>query len=1251
MNLKEIGEKRQKKWKETDLYKVKEDISKPKFYVLDMFPYPSGAALHVWHPKWYIASDCLARKKMLQGFNVLHPMGFDTFGLGTEQYAIDHKMKPQDVAKENVDTFIQQLKMFGMSYDRSRSVNTADPKYFKRTQRIFLQMYNHYYDEKLKKAMPITDPSKQARLAYVDYKPINRCPHCMTGLANEDLDDGKCERCGSEVEQKPMKQRVLRITKYAERLLEWLEKVNWEESMKDLERNWIGKSEWTEFKMKIVWEEKDKAAYLVIEKSIKSEAMDELLSFGKWNIETVSSERGNFYRIFVDKKNEEKFIAFLSKSLKTKDGTWEINWYADSDGTTNKVIFSGGKVFDTSTEEWCKEATKHWISLGIPDYQVNFTPRKWSPGYKDNGKSFSVYTTRIDTVFWMSFVAIAPEHPLVEKITTKEFIKDVEKYKDSAKKKSQLERTELQKEKTGVFCWAYAINPFTNEKVPVFVADYVLANYWTWVVMAVPAHDERDFEFAKKYNLPIKKVVEPFVYYADGDSAVREWSPFVERENVCIILRDPKTDSYLCTDWKDHNMHGLITWWIDEGEDIVEAAKRELYEESGYKNVKYIKDPDFAIHTFFWHRVKKSNRHARFSYLMFELVTDERDEIAPEEAAVHHLVWKTKKELETFFTVAEWSFALNFLDNDNYIFTDNGILHDSGEFTGMKSEEAIPAMQQRLEKNKKWWVKVNYKMQDRVFSRQRYRGEPFPILWTEDEPKISLSFYEQKTWKAIVDGVKTLETRALNPEEPERFFGNIQVGDVVKFINKETWASIFVKITQTYQRKNLEDLWNTDRTIIEKIYTNKKKIAGIKTLEQFSIGRDFQAWYLDKINTNGLVWREFEIIEPVKKILPLDEKDLPLLLPDVENYEPTGTEEWPLANITDWVNVTLPDGTKAKRETNTMPGRAGSSRYWLRYMDVNNENALVGKDKEAYRGNVDVYIGGAEHITRHMIYGRFWQKFLFDLWVVTQDEPFQEYHYVGLIMGEDGRKMSKRRWNVVNPNDIVNQYWSDALRVYEMFMGPFDQSIAWNTSGISGTKKFLDKVQNLSLKVQSPSSLKSKTKVGDMKTWWPEDLMTSWTQDEQDKKTIILLNQTIKKVGENIDEFKFNTAISQLMILTNHLTDIWTISRTTLETLVILLSPFAPHLAEELWEQLGNAYSIFTKATRPKYDETLLVADTITIAVQVNGKVRGTISLSLEADEQEAMTAAKADEKINNRITSEPKKIIYVKGKILNIVV
>ena len=842
MNLQDIGKKRQQIRQDKDIYKVKEN-NKPKYYILDMFPYPSGAGLHVGHPKWFVASDCLARKKMLEGFNVLHPMGFDTFGLGTEQYAIDHKMKPQDVSAKNIATFIEQLKSMGLTYDRSRSFSSADPDYYKWTQSLFLKFYTHYYDETAKKAKPIAELEKklreeniqnptfniqhaldQERLAYIDYKPINRCPSCKTGLANEDLDDGKCERCGSEVEQKPMRQWVLRITKYADRLITGLDKVSRDESMKDLERNWIGKSEGTQFKMEI--------------------------------------------------QNSKDF--------------------------------------------------------------------------------FEVYTTRVDTVFGMSFVVMAPEHPLVDSITTPDHRASVDAYKEQAKFKTQLERTELQKEKTGVFTGTYAINPFNGDKIPVYIWDYVLANYGTGVVMAVPAHDDRDFEFAQKYNIPIIQSIAP----AD----------------------------------KTH--------------------------------------PDF-------------------------------DAIAKCEVC----------------------------------YPDKGILVDSGDFTGLTSDEAIAKMQVRLTERNMWGVKCNYRIQDWVFSRQRYRGEPFPVVFCDD--------------------------------------------------------------------------------------------CGI---------------------------------------VPMNESDLPLLLPDVDNYEPTGTEEGPLADVEDWINTPCPKcGKPAHRESNTMPGWAGSSRYWLRYMDPKNSEQFVSSEREKYRGAVDTYVWGAEHVTRHMIYARFWQKFLFDIGLVTQDEPFLNYRKVGLIMAEDGRKMSKRRNNVVLPDDVIAEFGSDTFRTYEMFMGPFDQSIARSTNGMKWVKKFLEKIITLSEKIDNTSTL-------------PKDAEA-------------ILHQSIKKLTEEMDDFKFNTSISQLMILVNKLTELEHIDPATFETLITLVAPFAPHLAEELREFTGHKESIFISGNRPKFDASKMIASTVNLAVQVNGKVRGLLEVSPTATQDEVMSLIKADDKISARLNWEPKKIIYVPGKIVNIVV
>lgn len=972
MDAHQIAKKRQKRWKDEKIYQVKNDSTKPKFYVLDMFPYPSGAGLHVGHPKGYIATDVISRKKLLQWFNVLHPMGFDTFWLWTENYAIEHKIKPQKAAADNIETFKQQLEKFGFTYDRDREVNTADPKFFKRTQQIFLKLYNHYYNENDKIAKPIKELKErlenewknkeeiqkildQERLAYIDYKPINRCPKCCTGLANEDLDDGKCERCGSEIEQKPMRQRVLRITKYAQRLLDWLDKLDRDESMKELERNRIGKSSWTQFKMNI----------------------------------------------------------------------------------------------------------------------------------QNSDDSFEVYTTRVDTVFGMTFVVMSPEHPLVDKITTPEYKEWVEKYKEEAKHKTQLERTELQKEKTGQFTGAYAINPFNGKKVKIYIGDYVLANYGTGVVMAVPAHDERDFEFAKKHDIKIIQSIKP-------------------------------------------------------------------------KNKDY---PNF-------------------------------DEI----------------------------------NKCNICYTDKWIVVNSWEFTWLTSDEAIIKIQKWLQENNLWWKKINYKIQDRVFSRQRYRWEPFPIIFCNHcDTKININFYNQETRNGIISGQKTIETRALNPEEPDRYFWNIKKWNIILATNKETNQELRLQITNTYQRNNLKDMWEkADKKTLEKMYRNKENFQNTKNFESFYSKRDFKPGYLEKINKNWIIGREIKIIGP--KTVPMNESDLPLNLPDVENYEPTWTEEGPLADIESRINTTCPTcWWPAKRESNTMPGWAGSSRYWMRYMDPKNDNELVSPEADKYRENVDVYVWWAEHVTRHMIYARFRQKFLFDLGIASQDEPFKKYQKVGLIMGQDWRKMSKRRWNVVNPDDVIAEFGNDALRVYEMFMWPFDQSIDRNTAWVKGVKKFLEKIEVLIDKIKE------------------------WYQDSP--KTLFHINTTIKKVWEDIDNFRYNTAISQMMIMMNHCSEQEAISKESYEKICVLLSPFAPHLAEELREKLRNEFSIFTKASRPVYDETKLTTDEVTLAVQVNGKMRWTILLWTNSNQETAFELAKNDPKISKYIDWEPKKIIYVPGKILNVII
>jgi leucyl-tRNA synthetase len=1040
MDFVEIGKKWQKFWKENQTYKVVEKKDKKSFYILDMFPYPSGAGLHVWHPKWYIATDVIARKHMLQWEMVLHPMGFDTFGLATEQFAIANKIKPQIAAEQNIVTYKKQLEMFGCTYDWDREVNTADPNYFKWTQKVFLDLYNSYFDEKTQSAKPITDLESKVengqlnipvwmtkeqfldtqRLAYIDYKPINRCPSCKTWLANEDLNsDWTCERCSSKVEQKPMRQRVVRITKYAERLLDWLESLpEWIDSAKEQQRNWIWKSEWTQFKMEVI--------------------------------------------------------------------------------TPSQVKKNGGEV----------------------DY-------------------IEVYTTRIDTVFGMSFVVMAPEHKLVESLKLKVESGDVQiknwdkvqEYIEQAKHKTQLERTELQKEKTWVILdGVYAINPFNWEEIPVYIGDYVLANYWTGVVMAVPAHDERDFEFAKKYNLEIKQSITPtnrncIVVHGSNSTEEkaknpcreneRHWHPWLKKQlnDIWINTETPLFPK----DWNpDYNE------WKKEFEKNNIWPNTILVWHSAWCAfiLRYLQEIKISVNKVILVAPAyiKSNRVSRLSKL-YDFVLDknlknniwslsifisdnDNKDIIDSANEIHKIIWWDLIELkwkwhftESDLGSKEFKELLDQILNLDVAYTEKGILVNSGQFSGLTSDDAITKMQERLEEKQIWWKKINYRLQDRVFSRQRYRWEPIPMIHCEN--------------------------------------------------------------------------------------------CGIVSLQ---------------------------------------ESDLPLLLPDVENYEPTGTEEGPLANIEERINVECPKcWWKAKRESNTMPGWAGSSRYWIRYMDPHNDKELVSSEKEKFWHPVDIYVWGAEHITRHMIYARFWHKFLQDLWIVSVDEPFKKYQHVWLIMAEDGRKMSKRRWNVINPDDIINEFGADVLRMYEMFMWPFDQAVNRNTNGVKWIKKFLDKVISL------------RSKVG------------TWNLD--DKNVINLLHKTIKKVSEDIDVFGFNTAISQLMIFVNELNTKEYISEDTFEKLTILLAPFAPHLAEELWSELWNQFSIFHQGVWPKCDEKYLVDDVLTIAVQVNWKVRWTIEISPDSTQEQVFALVKENEKISKYLDWEILKIIYIPWKICNIVV
>lgn len=795
----EIERKWQKYWLDQKTFKTDTYSDKKKFYALDMFPYPSGAGLHVGHPEGYTATDILSRTKRAQGYEVLHPMGWDAFGLPAEQYALDTGNSPAAFTLKNIANFKRQIQELGFSYDWDREINTTDPNYYKWTQWIFTKLY-------------------EKGLAYIDEVAVNWCPALGTVLANEEVIDGKSERGGHPVVRKPMKQWMLKITAYADRLLEDLEDLDWPDSIKEMQRNWIGRSEGAEVEFN------------------------------------------------VDGHNE----------------------------------------------------------------------------------AFTVFTTRPDTLFGVSYTALAPEHPLVQKITTAEQKEVVEAYIDEVQRKSDLERTDLAKDKTGVFTGAYAINPVNNEKVPIWVADYVLITYGSGAVMAVPGHDERDYEFANKFDLPIIEVL--------------------------------------------------------KGGDL----SKEAYAGDG-----------------------------------------------------EHI--------------------------------------NSGFLDGLKKDQAISEMISWLEEHKKGTGKVTYRLRDWLFSRQRYWGEPIPIIHWED-------------------GTMTA----------------------------------------------------------------------------------------------------------------VPEADLPLELPVMKEIKPSGTGESPLAN-SDWVHVTDPEtGKKGRRETNTMPQWAGSCWYFLRFIDPDNQEQLA--DPEALKKwlPVDMYIGGAEHAVLHLLYARFWHKFLYDIGIVPTKEPFQKLYNQGMILGENNEKMSKSKGNVVNPDEIVASHGADTLRLYEMFMGPLDASVAWSANGLDGARRFLDRIWRLLIQEDGTISAK----------------VTEEPNEALDK----VYNETVKKVTEDYDNLHFNTAISQMMVFVNEAYKADQLPKAYIEGFVKLFAPIAPHLCEELWQRLGHEETI-SYAAWPAYDESKLVEDEVEIALQVLGKVRSKIMVPLDAPKDELEKLALADEQVQHWIGDKTiRKVIVVPNKLVNIV-
>jgi len=1120
-----IEKKWQAIWNKKEVNKTLEKGNKPKCYVLDMFPYPSGEGLHVGHPRGYIATDVYSRFKKMQGFNVLHPMGWDAFGLPAEQYAIKMKINPEIAVKKNVKRFKEQISKIGLDYDWKREINTTDPEYYRWTQWIFLQLFKN-------------------GLAYESFEPINWCPSCKTGLANEDVEDGKCERCGTKVEKKPMRQWVLKIRDYADRLVSDLDvkDVNGTEIfllesgepcfMQVIEPGTIRKDlpfverkaiavivkHWSEDKYiglkwkKVAWQTVITGG---VEKGQTSEiaaAAEILEETGYKNIKSIKKIGRVHSKFFHVPKNENRFAHFEVFFVELKDGEkvevsekeksiHEVVWIKN-DGMADFISPEAQKYMWTMHIGKSKEYMDNAGFLLNWPVHIKESQRNWigkSEGSElwfniaNSDEKITVFTTRPDTLYGVTYVVLAPEHKLIEKLKCQiKNWKEVEAYIKSTKSKSEIERTSETKDKTGVKLEGVIVkHPITKEIIPAYISDYVLAHYGTGAVMAVPAHDDRDYAFAKKYNLPVKQVIVSCA--VDVKNPPREGLEEVKRDTVVVHLRDKSTGKFALLDWHG-TLEGVTTaimGGIESGQTPEEAALMEIEEEASLKKVKIIKQASFITAASYCASHKNQNRIAHVYSLLAEVDNlGNQGAISEKEQKNHTLVWVSKNEVLNRLTPAHQKQVWKMLGEETALI-ENGYLINSGQFDDMNNEDAKKAITDFAGGE----IKTTYKLQNWVFSRQRYWGEPIPLIHCE------------------------------------------RCG-----------------------------------------------------------------------------------------VVPVPEKDLPLKLPKVKSYEPTGTGESPLAAISKWVNTKCPKcGGKAKRETNTMPQWAGSSWYYLRYMDPKNKKVLVDKKKEKYWAPVDMYVGGAEHATRHLIYARFWHKFLFDIGVVSTKEPFKQLRNLGMVLGLDNRKMSKRWGNVVNPDEVIKNVGADTLRVYESFMGPFEQEIAWSTDSMVGSRRFLDKVWKLQNKVVGKYS----------------------DSDE----TILLLNKTIKKVGEDIESFNANTAVSSMMIFCNHLEAQEKISEKTYLELIKILLPFAPHISEEIWHMFGNK-KLLVLEKWPKYNEAKLVSSKAKIVVQINGRVRTTLEVLMDSAQADVEREALKNESVVKWIGNKKIiKTIFIRNKIINFVI
>jgi leucyl-tRNA synthetase len=958
-NPKEVESKWQKAWAEKGIYKTDTARADKKFYVIPMFPYPSGD-LHVGHWYNFAPTDTVARRRRMQGHNVLHCIGFDAFGLPAENAAIKRNIPPAEWTRANIVSMTGQIKAMGPSYDWEKQVLTCDPDYYKWTQWLFVKLY-------------------EKGLAYKKKGIVNWCPNDQTVLANEQVvgEDNVCERCGTPVIQKELEQWYFKILDYADRLLKDAKNIDWPERVKTMQENWIGRSQGAEI-----------------------------------------------------------------------------------------------------------------------DFKIH--------GHDD---SVRVFTTRPDTIYGATYMVLAPEHQAVNKITTESHKQEVENYQAETAQKTELDRKEGEKEKTGVFTGAYAINPANDERIPIWIADYVLMNYGTGAIMAVPAHDERDFEFAKKFDLHIREVIEAKTF--DDENPPKQGKKNTKRNVVICLIRNKK-DKYLTLKWNKLPWQTFVMGGVEKDEDTIDAARREIEEETGYVDLDYIGRMPFALNSIFYAAHKDVNRDIRVDVLQFELKSDKKGSKNLDSHEDFKPVWVSESDLAKIGPVGGLNYITQWVQEGDYVYTGEGRVIQSGPYSGLGSEEMREKIVADLAKDKKASEKINYKIHDWLISRQRYWGTPIPVVYCDD--------------------------------------------------------------------------------------------CGMQAIP---------------------------------------EDQLPVVLPEDVEFTPTGQS--PLTKRDDFVNTMCPKCKgPAKRETDTMDTFVDSSWYFLRYPDPNYNQGPFNPEVLTKWGPLDHYIGGIEHAILHLMYARFITKFLYDYHGLAFDEPFKKLSNQGIILGPDGNKMSKSKGNVVSPDEQVGSYGADSLRLYLMFMGPYEQGGPYSFGGIAGVRRFLDRFWTLTQEYLAITSAQQLAE-----------------EDGENTEIQPLIHQTIKKVSQDLDNMAFNTAISTLMEAVNSLYKIkaqagfkaqsnW---QYALKTLTQLLAPLAPHIAEELWQQLGQKDSVHTSKW-PEWDESILMTDKASIVVQVNGKVRGSVEVKADNTEDQVVNSAKIEANVAKHLDGKTiKKAVYVPGKLVNFVV